>query len=239
MEKFSLEIEPQVQSAIDSVEYHFEDGLIHNEESISLDSAKEYNPLLIFRWKLRECSVCALLLIFLPMASCLSAESVFDERNTQNVKLGFNKKGRSDMVLADVFKWKAKIPTVDSLFLCFFTIMNDAITAVCDSRSGRLNEQSSKAIIGQNQDISAVENDDGRTLKNCMAHSFNKAFRNELLRLTESSKIKSVFESVRAIPRMRVVSYGSLMLRMSLLHSKNQAIIFQPHGSIHKQEQEG
>jgi len=58
MEKFSLEIESQVQSAIDSVEYHFEDGLIHNEESISLDSAKEYNPLLIFRWKLRECSVC-------------------------------------------------------------------------------------------------------------------------------------------------------------------------------------
>ena len=62
MKEFSLEIESKVKSAIDSVEYPFndEDGLIHNNDSISLSSAQEYNPLLLFRWKLRECSMCGI-----------------------------------------------------------------------------------------------------------------------------------------------------------------------------------
>jgi len=60
MRDFSREIEPEIQSAIDLVEWQFDanEGLIQNNESFSLESAKEYNPLLIFRWKLRECSIC-------------------------------------------------------------------------------------------------------------------------------------------------------------------------------------
>ena len=60
MKDFSREIEPQVQSAIDVVEYRFDkgEGLIQNDESISLEAAQEYNPLLLFRWKIRQCSVC-------------------------------------------------------------------------------------------------------------------------------------------------------------------------------------
>ncbi len=60
MRDFSREIEPEIQSAIQLVEYHFDkdEGLIQNDESITFESAQEYNPLLIFRWKLRGCSVC-------------------------------------------------------------------------------------------------------------------------------------------------------------------------------------
>ncbi len=60
MKEFSLELEPKVKSAIDSVDYPYDadEGLIQNEESITLDAAKDFNPLLLLRWKQRECIEC-------------------------------------------------------------------------------------------------------------------------------------------------------------------------------------
>jgi hypothetical protein len=56
--EFGREIESAILSAINSVEFSFEQGLIQNEESISLSAAKDYNPLLLLRWKQRECLNC-------------------------------------------------------------------------------------------------------------------------------------------------------------------------------------
>ena len=60
MKEFSLELESEVKSAIDSVDFLFDEqeGLIQNQESISLDAAKDFNPLLLLRWKQRECVEC-------------------------------------------------------------------------------------------------------------------------------------------------------------------------------------
>lgn len=52
------EMETKVHASIEKVPYSFHNGLIQNEESISFQSAKEYDTLLMLRWRRRECKSC-------------------------------------------------------------------------------------------------------------------------------------------------------------------------------------
>ena len=52
------ELEPQVIQSIHQSELPFENGLIQNSESISLSDAKEYDSLILLRWRNRQCVEC-------------------------------------------------------------------------------------------------------------------------------------------------------------------------------------
>tara|TARA_Y100000996_G_scaffold392411_1_gene355160 strand:- start:2476 stop:2724 length:249 start_codon:yes stop_codon:yes gene_type:complete len=54
----NVELEPPVRQAIHNSEIPFENGLLQNNESISLESAKDYNSLLLLRWRYRQCVSC-------------------------------------------------------------------------------------------------------------------------------------------------------------------------------------
>ena len=58
MRDYGWEMEPLVNIAIDKAEYPFHNGLIQNSESISLKAAKDYNSLIVLRWRHRECISC-------------------------------------------------------------------------------------------------------------------------------------------------------------------------------------
>lgn len=51
-------IEPQVHKSLEKVSQKFHNGLIQNEESITLQSANDYDALIILRWRIRECKSC-------------------------------------------------------------------------------------------------------------------------------------------------------------------------------------
>ena len=51
-------MESEVHQSLEKVTFDFSNGLIQNEESISFESAKEYDSLLILRWRKRECKSC-------------------------------------------------------------------------------------------------------------------------------------------------------------------------------------
>ena len=69
-------------------------------------------------------------------------------KEIKNVKLGFNKNAEV-MVVADVYMKSEE--DVDSLFLCFFTIMNEPLRLSVFT-SGCLNEQLA-SILGQKEEI--------------------------------------------------------------------------------------
>ena len=52
------ELEPQVTQSIRQSEMTFENGLIQNTESISFSDAKEYDSLILLRWRHRQCVEC-------------------------------------------------------------------------------------------------------------------------------------------------------------------------------------
>ncbi len=51
-------MEREVHQSLEKVSHSFYNGLIQNEESISFESAKDYDALLILRWRRRECKSC-------------------------------------------------------------------------------------------------------------------------------------------------------------------------------------
>ena len=51
-------MENAVFSTLTSLEYNLVGGLLQNDKRITLDAAKQFNPLILFRWKLRECLNC-------------------------------------------------------------------------------------------------------------------------------------------------------------------------------------
>jgi|TARA_R110001606_G_C15264702_1_gene638827 hypothetical protein len=51
-------MENAVLSAITSLNYELVGGLLQNDDRITLDSAAKENPLIVFRWKIRECLNC-------------------------------------------------------------------------------------------------------------------------------------------------------------------------------------
>ncbi len=52
------ELELPVTEAIHHSEVPFENGLLQNDESISLESAKDFNSLIMLRWRYRQCVSC-------------------------------------------------------------------------------------------------------------------------------------------------------------------------------------
>jgi hypothetical protein len=51
-------MENAVLSTLTSLEYQLVGGLLQNDKRITLNDAKLLNPLILFRWKLRECLKC-------------------------------------------------------------------------------------------------------------------------------------------------------------------------------------
>ena len=51
-------MEREVHQSLEKVSHSFYNGLIQNEESISFESAKDYDALLMLRWRRRECKSC-------------------------------------------------------------------------------------------------------------------------------------------------------------------------------------
>ena len=51
-------MEREVHQSLEKVSHSFYNGLIQNEESISFEAAKEYDLLIILRWRRRECISC-------------------------------------------------------------------------------------------------------------------------------------------------------------------------------------
>tara|TARA_B100000029_G_scaffold154225_1_gene149512 strand:+ start:203 stop:436 length:234 start_codon:yes stop_codon:yes gene_type:complete len=58
MRDYGFELEPAVIQSISELEEDFSNGLIQNRECITLESAKEFNPLIVLRWRKRECVSC-------------------------------------------------------------------------------------------------------------------------------------------------------------------------------------
>ena len=52
------EMETEVHKSLENVPHPFHNGLIQNDESINLQSAKDYDSLIILRWRKRECKSC-------------------------------------------------------------------------------------------------------------------------------------------------------------------------------------
>lgn len=52
------EMESEIHQSIEKVPCSFYNGLIQNEESISFEAAKDYDSLIILRWRRRECKSC-------------------------------------------------------------------------------------------------------------------------------------------------------------------------------------
>lgn len=145
-------------------------------------------------------------------------------KEIKNVKLGFNKKAEV-MVLADVFMEGED--DVDSLFLCFFTIMNDPLRLSVFT-SGRLNEQLG-AIIGQNQENIVKMMMENPQLYGSLIQQHSETM---LANGVEQNKINLNSESN---------SENACGILSSLI--KNRYYIQKtkyhfPDGSIHKQEQE-
>ena len=53
-----IELEPQVIQSLDHAEWNVENGLLQNDESISLQAARDYDSLILLRWRKRECVEC-------------------------------------------------------------------------------------------------------------------------------------------------------------------------------------
>ena len=53
------EMESEVHESIKLTGHPFGGGLVQNAESITFQEAKEYNPLIILRWRTRQCVSCA------------------------------------------------------------------------------------------------------------------------------------------------------------------------------------
>ena len=58
MRNYGFELEPTVIQSIMRLEEQFFNGLIQNKESIGFEDAKEYDGLIILRWRRRECRLC-------------------------------------------------------------------------------------------------------------------------------------------------------------------------------------
>ena len=58
MRDYGFNLEPAVIQSISKLEQDFSNGLIQNKECITFESAKELNPLIILRWRRRECLSC-------------------------------------------------------------------------------------------------------------------------------------------------------------------------------------
>ena len=58
MRDYGFELEPAVVSAVNQTEYEFHNGFLQNPESISMADAKQYDSLLLLRWRNRECIQC-------------------------------------------------------------------------------------------------------------------------------------------------------------------------------------
>ena len=58
MRDYGFELEPTVIESISVLDEDFFNGLIQNRESINFNDAKRFNPLIVLRWRQRECLSC-------------------------------------------------------------------------------------------------------------------------------------------------------------------------------------
>ena len=145
-------------------------------------------------------------------------------KEIKNVKLGFNKKAEV-MVLADIVMKGEE--DLDSLFLCFFTIMKDPLRLSVFT-SGSLNTQLAE-IIGQKE-----ENIEKMMLENGELYG-------SLIQQHSETMLGGGVEQNKIVLNNKSNSENACGILSSLISNRHyiqKTTYHFPDGTIHKQEQE-